>query len=62
MANSKVSRLLFAYFEQSKREYARAVISIRALGGLNREEIETIRDKVPLVHAETIIRHVTMYR
>jgi len=61
MSQKKVSRLLFAYFEQSQREYARAVESIRAMGGLSVEEIEAIRIKTTFVHAETIIRHVTAY-
>ncbi|HWN99831.1 MAG TPA: hypothetical protein VNS63_11225 [Blastocatellia bacterium] len=58
MVNNKVDRLLFAYFERPKKEYARILESIKASGGLNNEEIETIRAKVPYVHAETIIRHL----
>ena len=59
MFNNRIDRLLFAYFERPKKEYARAVACIKAHGGLTNEEIETIRAQAPTVHAEAIIRHLT---
>ena len=56
---NKVERLLFAYFERPKREYALTLESIKAAGGLSDEEIERIREKAPPIHAETILRHLS---
>ena len=59
MSNNKVERLLSAYFELPKDEYAKIVESIKASGGLSDEELKTIRSKATVVHAETIIRHLS---
>lgn len=58
MAQNKADRILFAYFERPIKEYVRTLDSIKAAGGLNNEEIDEIRAKVPTVHAEAILRHL----
>lgn len=62
MAQNKADRLLFAYFQRSKKEYVQTVKSIKASGGLSNEESEEIRAEAPAVHAEAILRHLTESR
>jgi hypothetical protein len=49
---------MFAYFERPSREYVLTLESIKASGGLNKEEIAEIRAEAPAVHAEAILRHL----
>jgi hypothetical protein len=58
MPNSKADRVLIAYFERPAKEYVRTLESIKASGGLTREEVAEIRAAAPAVHADAILRHL----
>lgn len=60
MPNNKADRVLFAYFERPTKEYVQTLESIKASGGLNSEEVEEIRAEAPAVHADAILRHLTV--
>ena len=60
MTTKRVDRLLDAYFHRPVEEYLDVCLSIKETGGLNSNEIITIKTQVPYVHAQTIIRHVTI--
>lgn len=59
MPNNKADRVLFAYFERPSKEYVQTLESIKASGGLSKEEVAEIRAEAPAVHAEAILRHLT---
>jgi hypothetical protein len=58
MNSNRAINLLFAYFERPRRDYVRALKSIKATGGLSELEIRAIRDSAPEVHAESILRQL----
>jgi len=58
MPNNKADRVLFAYFERPSKEYVLTLESIKASGGLSKEEIAEVRAEAPAVHAEAILRHL----
>jgi len=55
---SKAEELIHAYLELPHDEYARLVEDLKRRGGLSAEEVRTLKDRLPFIHGETIIRQV----
>ena len=51
------SKLIEAYFELPKNQYAEIVTEIKTLGGLNPLEAKVIEEQLVHVHSSTILRH-----
>jgi hypothetical protein len=58
MPQDRISRLIEAYFNRPQREYLFVLSSIKGQGGLNQDEIESIKARLPHVHASAIIRQM----
>lgn len=55
------TRVIQAYFEKPKNEYARLIQEIKNQGGLSVFEAIRIQDELLPVHSRTILRHTGVY-
>jgi len=58
----RVSKIIDAYFNFPRDVYARIVSDIRTDGGLLPQEVRLLKDRLPFIHSDTIIRQAGMSR
>jgi hypothetical protein len=55
-AENRISLIIQAYFSLPRNEYAQMITEVRVGGGLTPGEVRTLKDSLPFIHSDTIIR------